>query len=99
MRFFIVLEGDVLVSLEGKKIGKLDRGQSFGEEYVLQPNRPFQHRVDSISNSKVFHSFLGRESIEVMGHESSCICDIMHYRSLYYSVICCQDIFHCSSHS
>lgn len=53
VRFFIVLEGDVLVSREGKKIGKLERGQSFGEEYVLQPNRPFQHRVDSISNSKL----------------------------------------------
>lgn len=53
VRFFIVLEGDVLVSLEGKKIGKLERGRSFGEEYVLQPNRPFQHRVDSISNSKL----------------------------------------------
>lgn len=57
VRFFIVLEGDVLVSLEGKKIGKLERGRSFGEEYVLQPNRPFQHRVDSISNSKVSGRF------------------------------------------
>lgn len=53
VRFFIVLEGDVLVSLDGKKVGKLERGRSFGEAYVLHPNKPFQHRVDSITPAKV----------------------------------------------
>eukprot|EP00917_Polyrhabdina_sp_WS-2016_P013079 GHVP01028777.1.p1 GENE.GHVP01028777.1~~GHVP01028777.1.p1 ORF type:complete len:610 (-),score=74.46 GHVP01028777.1:71-1900(-) len=53
VRFFIVLEGDLLVSQEGKKIGKLVRGQSFGEAYVMDPNRSFVHRVDSVTPSKL----------------------------------------------
>lgn len=43
----------MLISMDGKKIGKLSRGQFFGEDYIMQPNRPFQHRVDSIVTSKV----------------------------------------------
>lgn len=43
----------MLVSLEGKKTGKLKRGDSFGEDYVLRPKKPFMHRVDSIVNCKL----------------------------------------------
>eukprot|EP01071_Lankesteria_metandrocarpae_P003243 Lankesteria_metandrocarpae@DN2841_c0_g1_i1.p1 len=71
VRFFIVLEGEVLVSQDGRKIGKLDRSQSFGEDYVLHPTKPFGHRVDSISNSKLalltsaaFASVLGSSDID-----------------------------------
>eukprot|EP00914_Ancora_sagittata_P026955 GHVO01052901.1.p1 GENE.GHVO01052901.1~~GHVO01052901.1.p1 ORF type:complete len:652 (+),score=108.99 GHVO01052901.1:253-1956(+) len=71
VRYFIVLEGAVLVSQEGKKIGKLERGQSFGEAYVLNPAKPFSHRVDSITSSKIalltaaaFASCLGTSDID-----------------------------------
>lgn len=53
VRLFIVLEGDVLVSSQGKKIEKLSRGASFGDEYVLRPKKTFQHRVDSITTCKL----------------------------------------------
>lgn len=53
VRFLIVLEGEALVSLEGKKVSKLQRGDAFGEEYVLRPKKPFIHRVDSISPCKL----------------------------------------------
>eukprot|EP01069_Polyplicarium_translucidae_P004690 Polyplicarium_translucidae@DN2636_c0_g1_i1.p1 len=71
VRFFIILEGEVLVSQDGKKIGKLERGQSFGEAYVLNPSKLFNHRVDSITASKValltgtaFASCLGTVDID-----------------------------------
>ncbi|KAH0482201.1 MAG: uncharacterized protein KVP18_000135 [Porospora cf. gigantea A] len=53
VRCFIVLEGSVLVSLEGRLVGRRERGMPFGGEYVLSPHKPFMHRVDSISACKL----------------------------------------------
>eukprot|EP00923_Selenidium_pygospionis_P034312 GHVN01059863.1.p1 GENE.GHVN01059863.1~~GHVN01059863.1.p1 ORF type:complete len:781 (+),score=76.66 GHVN01059863.1:1512-3854(+) len=71
VRFFIVLEGQVLVSLDGKKVSKLQHGQSFGEYYVLNPEVSFKHRVDSTAPSKLalltsaaFANFLGSSGID-----------------------------------
>eukprot|EP00918_Siedleckia_nematoides_P041252 GHVU01089583.1.p1 GENE.GHVU01089583.1~~GHVU01089583.1.p1 ORF type:complete len:894 (+),score=151.92 GHVU01089583.1:192-2873(+) len=53
VRFFIVLEGDVMVSQDGRKVGRIRRGESFGDDYVLNNERPFDHRVDAILTSKL----------------------------------------------
>lgn len=34
-------------------VATLKRGQSFGDSYVLNPNKPFQHCVRSITAAKV----------------------------------------------
>ncbi|GIX65109.1 protein kinase G AGC kinase family member PKG [Babesia caballi] len=45
IRYFIVLEGSVKVSFNGTEIGVMERGDSFGEEYITHPNIPFHHTV------------------------------------------------------
>ncbi|ORM41242.1 cAMP-dependent protein kinase type I-beta regulatory subunit [Babesia sp. Xinjiang] len=45
IRYLIVLEGAVKVSYNGYEIGVMERGDSFGEEYITNPNLPFSHKV------------------------------------------------------
>ncbi|KYK69920.1 protein kinase G AGC kinase family member PKG, partial [Toxoplasma gondii TgCatPRC2] len=62
IRFFFVLEGELSVYAyaqnpatkeeERKLAATLKRGQAFGEEYVLNPTRPFNHYVKSVGPCK-----------------------------------------------
>ncbi|EAN31256.2 Protein kinase domain protein [Theileria parva strain Muguga] len=52
IRFFILLEGSVQILYEDNEIGIMERGDSFGEEYVLSPEIPFAHTVKCIINDK-----------------------------------------------
>ncbi|KAK1936351.1 cGMP dependent protein kinase [Babesia divergens] len=45
IRYFVVLEGSVSVLYNGTEIGTMERGHSFGEEYIMHPNVPFEHTV------------------------------------------------------
>ncbi|EDO05550.2 cGMP dependent protein kinase family protein [Babesia bovis T2Bo] len=45
IRYFIVLEGSVRVLYDGNELGTMQRGDSFGEEYITHANLPFNHTV------------------------------------------------------
>ncbi|KEP63576.1 UNVERIFIED_CONTAM: protein kinase G AGC kinase family member PKG [Hammondia hammondi] len=81
IRFFFVLEGELSVYAyaqnpttkeeERKLAATLKRGQAFGEEYVLNPTRPFNHYVKSVGpcklalfTSSVLTATLGGEDID-----------------------------------
>uniref|UniRef100_A0A0G4FJS5 cGMP-dependent protein kinase n=1 Tax=Chromera velia CCMP2878 TaxID=1169474 RepID=A0A0G4FJS5_9ALVE len=53
VRFVIVVDGEVSVKSPSGQATSLLRGQSFGEEYVKDPKKPFQHALVSKGHSKV----------------------------------------------
>nr|XP_027200362.1 cGMP-dependent protein kinase, isozyme 2 forms cD4/T1/T3A/T3B-like [Dermatophagoides pteronyssinus] len=53
IRYVILLEGYALVTLDGKKIRRLSRGEGFGEEYVLRSMSLFIHRIDTLTPCKI----------------------------------------------
>lgn len=68
IRFFIVLEGNVEIYYNTHLLGKMSRGDSFGEEYVKEPKVPFSHKVIATSNCKI--AFLtGHALLSVLGGE------------------------------
>lgn len=53
VRFFIVLEGEITVRFQDKPVRALKRGESFGEEYVRQSSKPFEHSIVTTAPSKL----------------------------------------------
>ncbi|KAK1442450.1 cGMP-dependent kinase [Babesia gibsoni] len=53
IRYFIVLEGSVIVSYNGTEIGRMERGYCFGEEYIMHPTVPFGHTVTAQGHGSV----------------------------------------------
>ncbi|UKK01159.2 CGMP-dependent protein kinase [Theileria orientalis] len=54
IRFFILLEGYVQVFYDDNEIGVMERGDSFGEEYILSPEIPFAHTVKCVNYEKKY---------------------------------------------
>lgn len=53
VKYIIVLEGKVELFLNDVSIGILTRGKSFGDQYVLNPKKTYQHTIKSLEVCKI----------------------------------------------
>jgi len=75
IRFFILLSGEVFVrgpGLEPLSDGlRLSRGSCFGEEYLLDVSRPFQHSIVNVSEEPCELAFLSADAVAALAASDS----------------------------
>mmetsp|Transcript_45620 Transcript_45620/g.105901 ORF Transcript_45620/g.105901 Transcript_45620/m.105901 type:complete len:1072 (+) Transcript_45620:143-3358(+) len=73
LRFLIVLSGELKIRAQGDKVVEVySAGQCFGEEYVIDLHRPFQHNIENDSNAPCKLALLSAEGLKTLiGNEKA----------------------------
>jgi len=72
LRYFIVLDGEVVVGTPGNDdvCARLSCGDGFGDEYLKDTSRPFQHKVENASDFPCKLALLSTEAVKSLAATS-----------------------------